>query len=60
MSDKDRHYEEIRRHLKRERRSPNVYTKNRVEAMLEDARKMIDPKAEKEIKREFDLDRWHR
>lgn len=59
MTEQSKHFEDIRRHLKRERANPNVYTKNRVEAMLDDA-KRIDKKAEREIKKEFNLDRWHR
>jgi hypothetical protein len=59
MTEQSKDFEAIRRMLKREKKETNVYTKNRIEAGIDDARR-IDKKAEKEIRKEFGLDRWHR
>lgn len=53
MSHKTNEYEWARRIMKREERKPNVYSKNRREAVVERVYKLEGVKAAREIMKEF-------
>ena len=56
MTHENQEYEFARKIMKREKRHPNVYTRNRKEAMLTRVQKQFGDKGLKEFSKEFKKD----